>query len=57
MKPQRFWDNDPRVFATNTINPNDGYVLWGDRHAVGWEYHVNIEKNGLDVCCRVYRPK
>jgi hypothetical protein len=57
MKPQPFWHDDPRVFARNTINPNDGCVLWGDPHAVGWEYKVNIEKNGPDVCCRVYRPK
>jgi hypothetical protein len=57
MKPQPFWNNDPRVFVRNTINPNEGHVLWGDRHAVGWEYHVIIEKNGSDVCGRVYRPK
>jgi hypothetical protein len=58
MKPQRFWRDDPRVFAKNTINPNKGYVLWGDpHHAAGWEYLVQIEKYGPDVCCRVYRPK
>jgi hypothetical protein len=58
MEPQRFWTNDPRLFARNTINPNQGYVLWGNpQHGPMWEYHVNIKKNGSDVRCRVYRPK
>jgi hypothetical protein len=58
MTPQPFWHNDPRVFARNTINPNNGYVLWGDpHHAPAWEYSVTIEKNGSDVWGRVYRPK
>ena len=58
MKPQPFWHNDPRLFARNTINPNDWYVLWGESHdPPGWEYTVTIDKNGSDVRCRVSRPK
>ncbi|HEV8003973.1 MAG TPA: hypothetical protein VGP63_29170 [Planctomycetaceae bacterium] len=59
MKPQRFWPDDPRVFARNAINPNNGYVSWHDPNAATWGYSmtVTIQTNGADVCCRVYRPK
>jgi hypothetical protein len=61
LKPQPYdWHDDPyrnaKLFARNTINPNQGYVLWGDPHHAAWEYSVTIEKKGLDICCRVYRP-
>ena len=54
------WNHDrfhKKFFNRNTINPNEGDVLWGNpRHASEWEYTVTIEKNGSDICCRVYRP-
>jgi hypothetical protein len=48
MRPQPFWHNDPRVFARNTINPNNGYVLWGDRHL---EQVTFIRSQGLEYKC------
>jgi hypothetical protein len=55
------WNHDrfhnETFFNRNTIHSNEGDVLWGDpHHAAEWEYIVTIEKNGSDICCRVYRP-
>jgi hypothetical protein len=58
MKPRPFYPSNPDVFARNSIDPNQGYVLWGDPHSsAAWEYLVSIEKNGSEVRCRVSRPK
>jgi hypothetical protein len=59
LEPRPFGYDHPLLFARNSLNPNNGYVLWGDRrHAFPhWDYSVRIEKNGSDVLCRVSRPK
>jgi hypothetical protein len=56
-------DSVERVLARNSLNPNNGYVLWGprsDRHPhVGgvWTFLVSIEKRGSEYRCRAVRGK
>jgi hypothetical protein len=59
MRPIPYWpdsqyDNPEeaeRLFARNSIDPSNGYVIW----SIG--YHVRIERSGDVVECRVYSPK
>jgi hypothetical protein len=45
------------VFARNTLNPNEGYVLWRPVGDEGHAYSVSIEVMGKRVVCQVSRAK
>ncbi len=55
----REWEGKPeRVFARNTIDPNDGYVIW--KHSSGdpaRTLRVSIEKHETAFKCKVHRAK
>jgi hypothetical protein len=57
LEPRPVSHDDPlaRVLHWEPFHPNEGYVLWGNSSDA--EYRVNIEKDGSDVLCRIYRPK
>ena len=65
LEPKSYYDptgNEHRdradfIVKRNTFNENDGYVLWGAKSSGDWIYHVNFEKNGDQIRCRVYRGK
>ncbi len=47
-------DSRNLYFAVNTIDPNDGYVLWTTRDG---SYSVRVNKVGDEIVCRVSRMK
>lgn len=53
MEPVPFGDT-PAVFAQNSFDPNNGYVLWrriGERRR--FSYSVSVEVVGQEVLCKV----
>ncbi len=48
-------DGKNLYFAVNTIDPNNGYVLWTTRE--GYYYSVQLQKVGSEIVCQVYRSK
>jgi len=63
MRPVRFRHTYPEghkefYFARNTIDPNDGYVLWKvDNSGRRWNYTVTISMHENEVICEIHRPK
>lgn len=47
-------DSRNLYFAVNTIDHNNGYVLWTTREG---SYSVRVDKMGGKIVCRVYHMK
>lgn len=56
MEPAPFGDTES-VFARNTLNPNNGYVLWRRYGEKGYSYSVSVERVGGELLCNVSKTK
>ena len=58
--PVPFWNNSSALFASNTMDPCTGYVLWKNTNQVSgltFDFSVDIRRGNGTAVMTVSRPK